>query len=132
MLREIALYRNIAIKQFIFIPRRKMINFSFKFILMKTLQKTLFLLLGLYSPVTISQNIYFPPVVGNNWDTLSPQSLGWCQEKIDTMYNYLEENNSKAFILLKDGKIVLEKILVLSVRIVPGTGLLQEKQLPHL
>lgn len=86
-----------------------MINFSLKFTLMKTLQKILFLLLGLYSPITLSQNIYFPPVTGNDWDTLSPQSLGWCQEKIDAMYNYLEENNSKAFILLKDGKIVLEK-----------------------
>lgn len=56
-----------------------------------------------------SQNLYFPPIIGNAWDTLSPQSQGWCQPKIDSLYNFLEDNNTKAFILLKDGRIVLEK-----------------------
>lgn len=56
-----------------------------------------------------AQNIYFPPLTGNTWDTISPQALGYCQPKIDSLYNFLEQNNSKAFILLKDGKIVLEK-----------------------
>ena len=56
-----------------------------------------------------AQNIYFPPLTGNTWDTIAPQSLGYCQPKIDSLYNFLEQNNSKAFILLKDGKIVLEK-----------------------
>ena len=58
---------------------------------------------------TRAQNIYFPPLIGNTWDTISPQALGYCQPKIDSLYNFLEQNNSKAFILLKDGKIVLEK-----------------------
>jgi CubicO group peptidase (beta-lactamase class C family) len=52
---------------------------------------------------------YFPPLVGSQWDTLSPQSLGWCQDSINQLYNWLETSNSKAFIALKDGKIVLEK-----------------------
>ena len=56
-----------------------------------------------------SQTIYFPPISGNTWDTIAPQTLGYCQPKIDSLYNFLEQNNSKAFILLKDGKIVLEK-----------------------
>ena len=56
-----------------------------------------------------SQTIYFPPISGNTWDTIAPQTLGYCQPKIDSLYNYLEVNNTKAFILLKDGKIVLEK-----------------------
>jgi len=56
-----------------------------------------------------SQSLYFPPLTGNNWDTLSPTALGWCQDKIDILLNYLEDNNSKVFILLKDGKIVIEK-----------------------
>jgi CubicO group peptidase (beta-lactamase class C family) len=58
---------------------------------------------------TRAQNIYFPPLTGNTWDTIAPQSLGYCQPKIDSLYNFLEQNNSKAFIILKDGKIVLEK-----------------------
>lgn len=57
----------------------------------------------------LSQSLYFPPTSGNNWDTLSPQSLNWCQPKIDSLIAYLDSNNTKAFVLLKDGKIVLEK-----------------------
>ena len=56
-----------------------------------------------------SQNLYFPPTVGSAWDTLAPASLGYCQPKIDSLYTFLEDNSTKAFILLKDGKIVLEK-----------------------
>jgi CubicO group peptidase (beta-lactamase class C family) len=56
-----------------------------------------------------AQPLYFPPVSGNTWDTISPRSLNWCQNRIDSLYYYLEINNTKAFILLKDGKIVLEK-----------------------
>lgn len=56
-----------------------------------------------------TQSLYFPPVIGTTWDTLSPASLGYCQPGIDALYQYLETENSKAFILLKDGKIVLEK-----------------------
>ena len=56
-----------------------------------------------------AQSLYFPPTSGNTWDTLIPQSLGYCQPKIDSLYTFLEANNTKAFILLKDGKIVLEK-----------------------
>lgn len=52
--------------------------------------------------------LYFPPNVGN-WDTLAPATLGWCPDKVQNLYDYLELTNSKAFILLKDGKIVLEK-----------------------
>lgn len=55
------------------------------------------------------QTIYFPPLTGNTWDTIAPQTLDYCQPKIDSLYNFLEQNNSKAFILLKDGKIVLEE-----------------------
>lgn len=56
-----------------------------------------------------AQTIYFPPLIGNTWDTITPETLGYCQPKVDSLYNFLEQNNSKAFILLKDGKIVLEK-----------------------
>ena len=56
-----------------------------------------------------AQSLYFPPLIGNTWDTISPASLGWCTDRVDSLYNYLEQQNSKAFIVLKDGKIVLEK-----------------------
>lgn len=56
-----------------------------------------------------AQSLYFPPTTGNTWDTISPQTLGYCSDKIDSLYAFLDTNNTKAFILLKDGKIVLEK-----------------------
>ena len=56
-----------------------------------------------------SQNYYFPPTTGTTWETVTSQSLGWCTDKTDSLYNYLESTNSKAFIVLKNGRIVLEK-----------------------
>ena len=55
------------------------------------------------------QELYFPPLSGDSWQTIEPESLGWCSEKIDELYGFLDENNTKAFLVLKDGKIVLEK-----------------------
>jgi CubicO group peptidase (beta-lactamase class C family) len=63
--------------------------------------------------VFLYQNIhaqsYFPPNGTATWETTDPSSLGWCQERIDSLYNFLGSQNSKAFILLKNGKIVLEQ-----------------------
>ncbi len=56
-----------------------------------------------------SQSLYFPPLTGNTWDTMSPASLGWCPSNIDSLYSYLQQTNTDAFIVLKNGKIVLEK-----------------------
>lgn len=56
-----------------------------------------------------AQSIYFPPLAGSSWDTLSMDSLGWCRDKMDTLIDYLGTKNTKAFMLLKDGKIVVEK-----------------------
>jgi len=57
----------------------------------------------------ISQESYFPPVLGNEWATLSPDSLNWCEENILELYDFLESEDSKAFLVLKGGKIVLER-----------------------
>ena len=75
--------------------------------------KNIFLLITFFcSNATLSraQNLYFPPLSATaTWDTTSPASLGWCTDKIDSLYNFLEQEDSRAFLLLKDGKIVLEK-----------------------
>lgn len=54
-------------------------------------------------------NLYFPPNAGNTWDTVSFSSIGWCSQGLDSLYDYLEVNNTKAFLVLKDGKIAIEK-----------------------
>lgn len=57
-----------------------------------------------------AQNLYFPPLSPTaSWDTISPSSLGWCTNKISALYDYLEQQQTKGFIVLKDGKRVLEK-----------------------
>lgn len=73
--------------------------------------KTTFVILVVFaaSYTGKAQQIYFPPLVGNQWETISPASLGWCVDKIDTLYTFLENHNTKAFMVLKDGKIVMEK-----------------------
>lgn len=56
-----------------------------------------------------AQSIYFPPNTAGTWESVSIGSLNYCQENIDSLYAFLEREESKSFILLKDGKIVLEK-----------------------
>lgn len=72
----------------------------------------LFTLIILTFDLTTSnaQSLYFPPLSNlATWETITPASLGWCLNKIDTLYNYLQQQDTKGFIVLKNGKIVLEK-----------------------
>jgi CubicO group peptidase (beta-lactamase class C family) len=69
----------------------------------------LVVLIVIFATNAKSQSLYFPPLTGTAWETTSPASLGWCVQNIDTLYGFLQNKNSKAFIVLKDGKIVLEK-----------------------
>jgi len=57
-----------------------------------------------------SQNLYYPPISSTaTWETTDPATLGWCPDRITSMYTFLEQQNTKGFIVLKGGKIVLEK-----------------------
>jgi CubicO group peptidase (beta-lactamase class C family) len=72
------------------------------------MKKILLLAIFIVFSLISKAQLYFPPTTGNSWDTISPTSLGWCQDKIDTLLNFLDTKNTKAFIVLKDGKIVIE------------------------
>ena len=52
--------------------------------------------------------LYFPPLGSNTWESVTPASLGWNTNEIPELLNLLEANGTRAFILLKDGKIVIE------------------------
>jgi len=56
-----------------------------------------------------SAQTYFPPLVGKQWDTISPAQLNWCTDSIPSLLNYVGSNQSKGFIVLVDGKIAIEK-----------------------
>lgn len=58
---------------------------------------------------SLKAQTYFPPLTGTTWSTTDPATLGWCQDSINKLYDWLENGDSDAFIVLKDGKIVLEK-----------------------
>lgn len=69
----------------------------------------LILTLLLWTRDATGQSLYFPPLSGPSWDTVSATSLGWRVDRLDTLYRFLDRQNSKAFIVLKDGRIVLER-----------------------
>ena len=72
--------------------------------------KKFILILSIFLSVKAqAQSLYFPPKTGTTWDTMSPNRLAWCQKNIDSLTNFLQRTNTKGFIVLKDGKIVLEK-----------------------
>ncbi len=54
-------------------------------------------------------SLYFPPVNGAEWQTTSPASLNWDTSKLPALYSYLQQEDTRAFIVLKEGKVVLEK-----------------------
>lgn len=58
---------------------------------------------------TDTAKLYFPPITGTTWQTTTATSLGWDQKQLDALYPYLQSAGTKAFIILKDGKIVCEQ-----------------------
>jgi CubicO group peptidase (beta-lactamase class C family) len=60
-------------------------------------------------PSPTSTALYFPTSIA--WETVSPASLGWDETKIPELRTFLAETNTRALIVLKDGKIVMEEYL---------------------
>jgi CubicO group peptidase (beta-lactamase class C family) len=56
-----------------------------------------------------SGQLYFPPASPGVWQTVTPQSLGWCVNEIDSLEAFLQSTGTKGFVILKDGKIAYEK-----------------------
>ncbi len=56
-----------------------------------------------------AEALYFPPIGSNIWETKSTTSLNWKETAIQDLYAFLEEKNTKSFIVLVDGRIVIEK-----------------------
>ncbi len=53
--------------------------------------------------------IYFPPATGTAWETTPPAALGWNENGLENLYLFLQQKGTKAFIILKNGKMVSEK-----------------------
>ena len=62
---------------------------------------------GCVAPPT--EAMYFPPNDGSNiWETNTIANLGWNQNAVQPLLDYLELKHSKSFIILVNGKIVME------------------------
>jgi len=60
------------------------------------------------SPNPQPENTYFPPITGNDWETTSAATLGWDETALQPLLDYLAEKHSKSFMILVDGRIVVE------------------------
>lgn len=58
---------------------------------------------------TEESRLYFPPLNSDEWESTSPVELAWQSPELGGLLTYLENNNTRAFIVLKDGKIVIEE-----------------------
>ena len=60
-------------------------------------------------PTATAETMYFPPSDGSaTWESKSIASLGWNQNAVQPLLDYLTLKNSKSFIILVNGRIVLE------------------------
>jgi CubicO group peptidase (beta-lactamase class C family) len=57
----------------------------------------------------VTETIYFPPTGTTEWATVAPESLGWKTVNLQALYDYLQQQDTRAFLVLKNGKIVLEQ-----------------------
>jgi CubicO group peptidase (beta-lactamase class C family) len=59
---------------------------------------------------TISPNaMYYPSIASSSWETQTIASLGWKQSAVQPLKDYLVQNNSKSFMILVNGRIVMEE-----------------------
>lgn len=72
----------------------------------------LFLLLNCSSDndsnAPITDNLYFPPTSGDIWETKPMNELGWNENEVQSLLTFLEEKHTKGFIILVNGRIVME------------------------
>jgi CubicO group peptidase (beta-lactamase class C family) len=71
--------------------------------------RTLAFSLLLAATAAQAQETYYPPVIGNAWTTVDPVALGWCTDQLPALSDFLQQSNTKAFIVLKDGRIAIEQ-----------------------
>lgn len=59
------------------------------------------------TPQTPAETMYFPSS-NTSWETKSIASLGWNHEAVQDLNDFLEEKNTKSFMILVNGRIVME------------------------
>jgi hypothetical protein len=60
------------------------------------------------SPSPGKASMYFPSISDDTWETTSLSDLGWNQNEVGSLIDFLGEKNTKSFMILVDGRIVME------------------------
>jgi CubicO group peptidase (beta-lactamase class C family) len=56
-----------------------------------------------------TESMYFPPINSSVWETKDLTSLGWNTTKNQDLKDFLIQNNTKSFMILVNGRIVMEE-----------------------
>ena len=56
----------------------------------------------------IPSTVYFPPQDTATWESISLETLGWDPSAEQPLLDFLEAQNTRAFVILKDGRMVME------------------------
>ncbi|WP_396601689.1 serine hydrolase domain-containing protein [Algibacter sp. R77976] len=59
----------------------------------------------------VNDELYFPSLTSDTWETKFIADLNWNESELESLLDYLEEKNTKSFIVLHNGKIVLEEYM---------------------
>jgi CubicO group peptidase (beta-lactamase class C family) len=57
----------------------------------------------------VNDTMYFPSVGANNWEVKSLSSLGWNESGVQPLKDFLIQKNTKSFMILVNGRIVMEE-----------------------
>lgn len=60
-------------------------------------------------PTFPSESMYFPSNSSTTWETKSMSSLGWNTAAVQPLKDYLNEKHTKSFMILVNGRIVMEE-----------------------
>lgn len=59
--------------------------------------------------ITPDTSMYFPANSGSGWETVSPAQMGWNTTAIEDLKTFLAQKNTKSFMILVNGRIVMEE-----------------------
>ena len=59
----------------------------------------------------VEETIYFPPINSDTWETKTVSEAAWNESELQPLLDFLEEKNTKSFIMLQNGKMVVEAYL---------------------
>ncbi|MBC7000444.1 serine hydrolase domain-containing protein [Cytophaga sp. FL35] len=56
----------------------------------------------------MDESLYFPPVASDEWEQYTLNELNWNPTEADNLSEYLQEKGTDAFLVLKNGRLVIE------------------------